>query len=477
MEKQKNDVTSEELEGLFVLFARSVLIHMEQWIQAGELWVTPYLRCEFEGNGYHIKMENSKSFGTLLQEHLQDLLTMEKTQLCVGKHIQAGVLPVSTNENGEEIQRQVILDLMVPIVESCKQLDSWSPTDFTDEQILGQYHRCRATWKDVNSHFTITFPLINFSSNVSQPKQLSTHLFLAPLTSPDKTKLWNDDAELFSVSPPPMNATTFMQLMWKLDGTFSTSKDDTSDMSTTRQEALDELADIMSAMHLLKGGDVGASAIYQKRLAPVLWEGTRMCYPLNGQQVRQMPLLFVVYELHESDTSTLQELVKALQQLRSAQPRGKLSIYGDLSVALRRFNQSYERDTPEDQIIDLTIALESTLLGDLRDELKYRLAVRGAALLADAEAPWEPRKSKALLLAMYDARSGIVHNGQQLSDQKDLKKLLNIGIQPKDFPQQCEQIVRDVLKVYVRRRVKGQSVKQVNQELETRIVDGLLSQP
>src|SRR5216684_2539896 len=98
-----------------------------------------------------------------------------------------------------------------------------------------------------------------------------------------------------------------------------------------------------------------------------------MCYPLNGQQVRQMPHLFLAYELHESDTSTLQELVKALQQLRSAQPRGKLSIYGDLSVALRRFNQSYERETPEDQIIDLTIALESTLLGDLRDELKYRL--------------------------------------------------------------------------------------------------------
>lgn len=476
MKKQKNDVTNEELGDFFVLFAHAVLFHLEQWIQAGELWEDFYLRGDFQENAYYRKMDSTKAFGRLLEEHLQDLLAMEKTQLCVEKHIQTGIWPVSFAETGEETHRQVILDLIVPIAESCNQLDSWPLTDLTDEQILEQYHRCRAAWEDANSHFTITFPLINFSSDVSQPKQLGIHLLLAPLTPPDKTKLWNDDAKLFSMSTPPIDATTFMQLTWKLAGTFSTSKKDTSDMSTTRQEALDELGDIMSAMHLLKGGDVGAPAIYQKRLAPVLWQGTRMCYPLNGQQVRQFPSFFLAYELHESDISPLQELVKALHQLRLAQSHGTSSIYGDLSVALRRFNQFYKRKIPEDQIIDLTIALESTWLGDSDDELKYRLAVRGAPLLADVETPWEPRKSKALLSAMYDVRSSIVHSGQQLSDQKVLKKIRNIGIQPKDFPQQCEQIVRDILKTYVRRKAKGQSVEQINQELETHIVDSLLPQ-
>jgi hypothetical protein len=96
---------------------------------------------------------------------------------------------------------------------------------------------------------------------------------------------------------------------------------------------------------------------------------------------------------------------------------GTSSLYGDLSVGLRRFNQSYERNIPEDQIIDLTVALESTLLADRGEELTYRLAVRGAALLANVGTPWELRKSRALLATMYDVRSRIVHGGQQLSDQ------------------------------------------------------------
>ncbi len=472
METRKNDGINESLDGLFIAFVHAVLPRLDQWIMAGELGVDYYLRGDFEGNAYYRKMDHTKAFGGLLQAHLSDLLAMEETQLCVEKHIQAGVLPVSTNGT-DEATRQAVLHLIVPIAESCKQRDSWSLDDLTDDYILEQYHCCRTAWGDADSHFTITFPLINFSSDMPQPRHLSTHLLLAPLTPSDKTTLWNDDAKLFSLSTPPLDATTFMHLTWKLVGTFSAPKrEDASDMGNTRQEALDELGDVMSAMHLLKGGDVGVPAIYQKRLALVLWEGTRMCYPLN--QVRQFPSSIpLAYELHESDIALLQELVKALQQLRLAQSRGVSALYGDLSVGLRRFNQSYERRIPEDQIIDLTIALESTLLADRDEELTYRLAVRGAALLADVGTPWEPRKGRALLTTMYDVRSRIVHGGLQLSDQYILKKIRKLGMQSQDFLQQCEQIVRDVLKAYVQRGAKGQSVELVNQELEARIVDGL----
>ncbi|MBA2681520.1 MAG: hypothetical protein H0U76_24360 [Ktedonobacteraceae bacterium] len=474
METQKNDETDEALDGLFVTFTHAVLPRLDQWITAGELWADYYLRGDFEENAYYRKMEQIPAFGGLLQKHLSDLLAMEETQHCVEKHIQAGVLPVSTNGTDEAMQ-QAVLHLIIPLAESCKQLHSLSLANLTDDQMLEQYHHCRVAWEDADSHFTITFPLINFSSDMLQSWQLGTRLFLAPLTSSDKTTLWNDDVKIFTFSTPPLDATTFMQLTWKLVGTFSApKKEDASDMGNTRQEALDELGDTMNAMHLLKGGDVGSPAIYQKRLEPVLWEGTRMCYPLN--QVRQFPSPFSTYELHESDIAPLQALVKVLQQVRSAQSRGVSALYGDLSVGLRRFNQSYERRIPEDQIIDLTIALESTLLADRNEELTYRLAVRGAALLADAEIPWEPRKSRALLTTMYDVRSRIVHGGLQLSDKDNLKKIRNLGMQSKDFLQQCEQIVRDVLKAYVQRRIRGQSVRQVNEDLEAHIMDGLGAQ-
>lgn len=474
METQKNAETSEALDDLFLAFSHAVLPVLNRWIMAGELWVDFYLRGDFEENAYYRKMDQVPAFGGLLQKHLSDLLELGETQRCVEKHLQAGILPASVNGT-DEVKQQAALDLIVPFVESCRQLDVLPLADLTNDQILEQYYRCRAAWEDAASPFAITFPLINFSSDLSQTQQLSSHLHLAPLTPADKTTLWNDDAQLFSLSTPPLDATTFLHLTWKLVGTFSApKKEDASDMSRTRQEALDELGDIMNAMHLLKGGDVGAPAIYQKRLAPVLWEGTKMCYSLN--QVRQFPSPCSAYELHEADIAPLRALVKALQQVRLAQSQGTSAVYGDLSVGLRRFNQSYERNIPEDQIIDLTIALESTLLGDVEDELKYRLAIRGAALLASAEASWMPRESKALLLGMYDVRSSIVHSGQQLSDPKVIKKIRNLGMQPKDFLQQCEQIIRDVLKAYIQRRAEGQSVKQVNEELEVYLMDGLEAQ-
>lgn len=468
METQKNDATNTGLDGFFLLFAHAVLFHLEQWIKAEELWGTSYLRCNFEGLGFHFQFDSLAGFGQLLESHLPDLLAMEKTQLCVDKHLQAGFWTSSEYGTGEERHRQVILALIVSLAESCQKYDTWP---LTDEQILEQYHRCSASWGDALSHFAITFPLLNFSSDLEQSKQLGRYLSLAPLTPADKTFLWNEDAKLFSFSPSPLDVTTFTQLTWKLTGTFSApKKEDASDMSATSQEALNELDDILSAMRLLKGGNVGAPAIYQKRLEPVFWEGTRMCHPLT--QTRSFPPALVPYEVRESDIAPLRDLIDTLQQVRLAQPAGS-PLYGDLSIGLRRFNQSYERTILEDQLIDLTIALESTLLFKLKEELTYRLAARGTALLADAGAPWEPQKSRALLTTMYDVRSLVVHNGQQLSDKEILNKIRKLEMQPQDFLQQCEQIVRDVLKAYVRYRAKGQSVEQVNKDLEARITTGL----
>lgn len=475
METQKDDTTNTELDDFFIIFAHAAWWHLEKWIEAGELSVMPYLRSIFyEQGGYQVQFDHLKEFGQLLESHLPDLLSMAKAQLCVKKHLEAGIWPISKNETDEEIYRQAILALIIPLAESCQPFKPWPFVPPTDEQILEVYHRSRAGWGDAASRFTITFPLLNFSSDLEQPEPLGQHLSLAPLPSADKTFLWNEDAKLFSLSPPPMDVTTFSLLQWKLVGTFSAPKKaDASDMSATRQEALNELDDILSAMRLLKGGNVGAPAIYQKRLEPVFWEGTRMCHPLT--QTRSFPPTLAPYEVRESDTAPLRDLINTLQQVRRVQSSGPLP-YGDLSIGLRRFNQSYERSILEDQLVDLTIVLESTLLADRAEEMTYRLAIRGAILLADAETLWNPQKSRDLLTTMYDVRSRIVHDGLSLSDKEVLKKILKLGMQPQDFLQQCEQIVRDVLKLYLPHVAKGRSVKDINKDLEARITDALGAQ-
>jgi hypothetical protein len=81
-----------------------------------------------------------------------------------------------------------------------------------------------------------------------------------------------------------------------------------------------------------------------------------------------------------------------------------------LSVSIRRFSQSNERNNIEDRIIDLMIAAESIFLssgGSSQGELKYRLSHRAAMFIG--ESPKEQRYIFGFMGKAYDVRSAIVH--------------------------------------------------------------------
>jgi hypothetical protein len=143
-----------------------------------------------------------------------------------------------------------------------------------------------------------------------------------------------------------------------------------------------------------------------------------------------------------------------------------------MSIPLRRFNQAYGRQSAEDTIIDLTIALESCLLPKTRVELQYRLSMRGAALLASLRNPVE---TQALLKTVYEVRSEIVHNGKLLSDHGVLRKIESLGsVVAKDFLHACEDVVRDVLRESILRLAAGGTLKALSEELDARVLSGLL---
>lgn len=142
----------------------------------------------------------------------------------------------------------------------------------------------------------------------------------------------------------------------------------------------------------------------------------------------------------------------------------------DLDLAIRRYNQSYSRSNPEDRIIDLTIALESTLLHTEQTELKHRLGLRGALLL---NAKRNPKKTYDLLSSIYDVRSTIVHDGKHFGQKDVVKNVRRTGLDLESFLTETEQVVREVLVEYLNGLANNRSMSEICKYLETEIINNL----
>jgi Apea-like HEPN len=199
----------------------------------------------------------------------------------------------------------------------------------------------------------------------------------------------------------------------------------------------------------------------------------------SDYQTRQYPYMRQQYIFNEQDIPAAEQLMEALQNLKP-QEKGyaQKPYYGDLTVALRRFHQAYTREIPEDQVIDLAIALDSSLFDKKDTELKYRFSLRGAAILTMAKvANWNARKSQFFLNVMYDVRSAIVHSGLQITDlEKPLQRLERVGLEPRHFLLYCEDIVREILRAYVIQLAKGKSKKTIIENLDLYVVESIEAQ-
>jgi hypothetical protein len=106
-----------------------------------------------------------------------------------------------------------------------------------------------------------------------------------------------------------------------------------------------------------------------------------------------------------------------------------------LPQAVNRFNASYAKESSEDRIIDLTIALESSLLYESRGELAYKLSLRGATILRET---FDVHETFRFLGKLYRYRSKIVHGGH--------KKLFGNWKDARDFADKAEEYTRLILR-------------------------------
>jgi hypothetical protein len=99
-------------------------------------------------------------------------------------------------------------------------------------------------------------------------------------------------------------------------------------------------------------------------------------------------------------------------------------------VAARRLLTSYDRDTDEDRIVDLSIALEA-ILGSGFSETVHRISLRAAALLSLAG--WANSKTTYnAMKSMYGYRSRVVH-GTPGPHKQDLLKIDGVPIHASRF--------------------------------------------
>jgi hypothetical protein len=342
---------------------------------------------------------------------------------------------------------QLTYEVCYAIADLCERLQTLRPTG---EQLLEAYERLTEEWTCPTVMWRLGAPLLNFKAE-KFPVRIGQSLELAPLSHDQKTSLWNQNAGFGPFGEPQvMDRGDLARAQFAFRGASTTGRDDAG----FGPEFRDEVSRVVTALRLLGRGDVGIPAVLGTSNG--LFEKFASQYVFDGRARDSSRM----YELRAADWNAFTKVYDTLG-----------AIDDKMSIPLRRFNQAYGRQSVEDTIIDLMIALESCLLPNTKEK-KAPLSKRGAALLIALRNPVE---TQALLKTVYEVRNEIVHNGTLLSENGVRKKIESLGpIVAKDFLHACEDVVRDVLRESILRLAARGTLRALSEELDAKILSGLL---
>jgi hypothetical protein len=162
---------------------------------------------------------------------------------------------------------------------------------------------------------------------------------------------------------------------------------------------------VVTALRLLKSGQVGVPAVIQRLREPAFG------LP-GGTATTSGPApaaLGPSYRLLSEETEPVIAMYQALAEAASAE---------HLRIPLRRFNYAYERTRPEDRLIDHWVALEALFLPGISDELSFRASLRIAYYLATSPDQRQDIFDKMRL--SYKTRSEVVHGERPKADVRQV---------------------------------------------------------
>ena len=270
-------------------------------------------------------------------------------------------------------------------------------------------------------------PLKNFQSEVKNI-QLADNLVIRQLENKELNELWRWD---------PLNpnidhfGADLLFEPYKLVFDVQFMKGQVFDIPEKQKT----MEDVVTALRIFKTGLVGYNFF-------LVWPSE--CRPLRGiydynTNIRfnafAKPYLGTKYELSVSEGKAFTRFWKKFKSA-DIQP---------IHVAISRLSHGEERETAEDQLIDLMIAFENLYLPDAEGELRFRLSIRASCLLEKDDAGREEVFS--LLKDAYDIRSKIVHGASRSKVDRMLQK---VGFSKlADLSAELQQYLRMSIKIYL----------------------------
>jgi hypothetical protein len=353
----------------------------------------------------------------------------------------------------EQLKHFTIRETLAPLVDAYRDIGS---LDVDENAIRAQWHRWETHWRLNTEHHLVAVPLVH-ASGLENAVALGDRIELRPLTPELKTQIWDPNYEVFGI----LTLQRFSGATVLLEVTSSEARA----VGAGVEAEIEEAARAVLALRLAAEGDVSPIGAIHTPLAPSIWRSSALVqfqgYTRRFLTQRPARPSKLTPEVLREAREIHGELLKIEQDTKEP----------GLKLPLRRFEQTYAREWLEDVIVDLAIVLESTLLVDVPgEELKYRTALRGSALLRNI---FDPEDTMLLLRRLYDVRSAIVHRGVQLGDIAGKKSFNWLTVE--SFLPEAENRVRSVLRKFVRECAAGGTVHTVADRLEREILSVLAS--
>lgn len=283
--------------------------------------------------------------------------------------------------------------------------------------------------------FKSSSPLENFQCEVEEI-DLGGNLKIRKFSKEEVEELWRDAGILFS--PIPRHEIPNLKFIIETPYTIKKGEPISDQLP---KEMFDK---VISALRLFKAGIVGFNVAYS---TPLMWSNMGK-FASSG--IYYKPFGGTQYKLTKLEIEGFREFWDEFKEI---------DMEGDfLDIAIRRFNYAYERERPEDKLIDYMTAFEA-LFSEGSGDLRYKVPLRVARLL---ETDLEQRKEiHNIIKAGYDARSDIVHGNRFIKNIKFKSNNESKRIPFTEFEPMIEEYLRRSIKEVIGEVGNGKDKKDI----------------